>query len=135
MSDRGTIFLSELVEETFKLMGSKHLVSTAYHPQTQGLVEKVNGILVDMLSMYLNEDHSNWDITLPLITFEYNKSTRFSPFELLYGRKPTFPQDINLEALPSVFRDTDHYMEIMAGRWERIREIAKINVKHAQEKI
>jgi hypothetical protein len=119
-------------------MGSKHLVSTAYHPQTQGLVEKVNGILVDMLSMYLNEDHSNWDITLPLITFAYNasksKSTRFSPFELLYGRKPTFPQDINLEALPSVFRDTDHYMEIMAGRWERIREIAKINIKHAQRK-
>jgi hypothetical protein len=81
-----------------------------------------------MLSMYLNEDQSNWDITLPLITFAYNasksKSTRFSPFELLYGRKPTFPQDINLEALPSVFRDTDHYIEIMA----------KINVKQAQKK-
>jgi len=107
-------------------------------PQTQGLVERVNSILVDKLSMYLNEDYSNWDITLPLITFAYNasksKSTRFSPFELFYGRKPTFPQDINLEALPTDFRDIDHYIEIMTGRWERIREIAMINIKNAQNK-
>jgi hypothetical protein len=65
-------------------MDSKHLVRTAYHPQTQGLVEKVDGI-------HLNEDHSNWDIILPLITFAY-KASKSKGTHLFYSN---YSMDVN----------------------------------------
>jgi hypothetical protein len=52
---------------------------------------------------------------LPLITFIYNaseqRSTKFSPFELLYNRQPVFPSDIGIVPLPQEFESLDAYYE------------------------
>ena len=39
LSDRGSAFLSKLLKEVYELMGMKKANTTAYHPQTDGLVE------------------------------------------------------------------------------------------------
>ena len=49
LSDHGTAFLSKLLAEVYKLMGMKKLNTTAYHPQTDTLVERFNRTLLDML--------------------------------------------------------------------------------------
>ena len=49
LSDRGAAFLSKLVLEVCRLMGTKKVNTTAYHPQTDGLVERFNRTLTDML--------------------------------------------------------------------------------------
>ena len=50
LSDRGTAFLSKLLAEVYQLIGMKKLNTTAYHPQTNRLVERFNRTLLDMLA-------------------------------------------------------------------------------------
>ena len=50
LSDRGAAFLSHLLTEICKLLGVEKLNTTAYHPQTDGLVEHFNCTLTDMLA-------------------------------------------------------------------------------------
>ena len=51
-----------------------------------------------MLACYVNEKKNNWTEFLPLLQFAYNSSvhatTKFSPFELTYGRQPRLPIDL-----------------------------------------
>jgi transposase InsO family protein len=49
-----------------KYIGVKHIVSTAYHPETQGLVERFNRTLQEMLSMYSREQKYLATPTLPI---------------------------------------------------------------------
>ncbi|GBL79515.1 hypothetical protein AVEN_120829-1, partial [Araneus ventricosus] len=100
ISDRGRTFLSNLVKTINELCQTSHLLTTAYHPQTNGLTERFNKTLADMLSMYTDVEQRNWDTVLPFVTFAYNSakqnSTRFSPFFLIYGRNITTPLDVIL---------------------------------------
>ena len=63
-----------------------HRTTTPYHLQANGFVESLNHTLADMLSMYVNSKHTNWDEILPYITFAYNtsrqESTEKTPFYL-----------------------------------------------------
>ena len=56
LSDRGGCFLSQLMFEIYRLLGVEKLNTTAYHPQTDGLVERMNRILVEMLSKVAHND-------------------------------------------------------------------------------
>ena len=74
---------------------TKLLFSTAYHPQTNGQIERVNQILGDMLRMHVMHQPKKWEDYLPLVEFVYNngyqESLRMSPFEVHYGRHCNTP--------------------------------------------
>lgn len=95
LSDRGKNFLSNLVLEVCKLYSIKKLNTTSYHPQTDGLVEKMNSTLCQILSMFVSKHHKDWDVFIPaaLLAFRTSPcvSTGDSPFYLLYGREPLLP--------------------------------------------
>lgn len=97
LTDRGTQFMAELTQKILRCIGTRHVKTTSYHPQTNGLTERFNKTLADMLSMYVDQDHSNWDDALAGSTFAYNtaiqESTKASPFYLIYGRDPFAPMD------------------------------------------
>ena len=101
LSDQGTHFKAQLVHQICALLHIDQRHSTAYHPQTQGLVERFNSTLVDMLSKFCSADQKDWDLALPLVTWSYNSSvhpsTGFSPFEVLYGIAPRSPFDLVLD--------------------------------------
>jgi hypothetical protein len=65
--------------------------SSAYHPQTDGQIERVNQILEDMLKACVMEYLDSWDKNLPWAEFSYNnsyqESLKMAPFEALYGRQ------------------------------------------------
>ena len=50
LSDKGKAFLSKLMYEVYELLGIKKVNTTAYHPQTDGLVEKFNRTFTSMLA-------------------------------------------------------------------------------------
>ena len=85
------------MQKVVRAMETNHQTTTAYHPQANGLVERLNHTLADMLSMYVSRDHTNWDVTLPFVRFAYNtskqESTGKSPFYLMHGRHPVLPID------------------------------------------
>ncbi|GFV20272.1 transposon Tf2-9 polyprotein [Trichonephila clavipes] len=91
ITDRGAVFRSRLVSSLVDLCNIDHRFTTAYHPQTNGLTERFNKTLADMLSMYVDVEQKNWDEILPFVTsliIPLNKETTgFTPFYLLHGRE------------------------------------------------
>ena len=95
LSDRGSNFLSELMLEVCSILGIKKLNTSSYHPQTDGLVEKFNCTLINMISKHTDTGALEWDQQIQLLLFAYRsmvqESTRESPFFLLYGRDLRLP--------------------------------------------
>ena len=84
LSDRGTNFLSTLVQEICKALGVKKVNTSGYHPQTDGLVEKFNSTLTAMIAKSCDIKERDWDDRLPFLLFAYQvsaqESTKESPF-------------------------------------------------------
>ena len=104
LSDRETAFLSKMMKELYQLLGVHEVNTTAYHPQTDGLVEQFNRTLTDMLAKKVKKSGRDWDVQLPYVLFAYQasmqESTRESPFFLLYGRDPRLPTEVALSPSP-----------------------------------
>ncbi|GFW93675.1 retrovirus-related Pol polyprotein from transposon 412 [Trichonephila clavipes] len=73
ITDRGAVFRSRLVSSLVDLCNIDHRFTTAYHPQTNGLTERFNKTLADMLSMYVDVEQKNWDEILPFVLIPLNK--------------------------------------------------------------
>ena len=91
-SDNEKAFVGDLTKE---LMRRSHSHSTTYHPQTNGLVERQNRTLVNMLRLYCSRYMKDWDKHLPQLVGEYNSSqystTVISTFMMLTGRERAVP--------------------------------------------
>ena len=134
ISDRGRNFLSNLVKDINQLCQTSHLLTTAYHPQTNGLTERFNKTLADMLSMYVDVEQKNWDTILPFVTFAYNsakqETTGFSPFFLVHGRDIQTPLDV---IFPHNAGDQDsNYAQHLRTRAEEARQLAKLHILKSQ---
>lgn len=127
LSDRGRVFLSDVITALLRECHVVHRTTSAYHPQTNGMTERFNRTLGDMLSMYISSDHSNWDRVLPFITFAYNtaiqSTTGFSPFFLLYGREPSCTMDTILSYKPDSSESTT--LSQAATYAEECRQLAR----------
>ena len=95
VSDRDSKFTSAFWKALFKLCGTKLAMSTAFHPQTDGLTERANRTLEEMLRAYVSTQHTDWDEHLPSVEFAYNNSvnptTGYTPFYMNYGQNPHVP--------------------------------------------
>ncbi|GFS51511.1 retrovirus-related Pol polyprotein from transposon 412 [Trichonephila clavipes] len=91
ITDRGTVFQSNLIAEINNQCKVVHRMTTAYHPQTNGLTEHFNKTLADMLAMYVDVDQKTWGRILPFVTFAYNSTrqdtTGFIPFFFMFSRE------------------------------------------------
>ena len=125
LSDRGKAFLSGLMEEVGQLLGFHKLNTSAYHPQTDGLVERYNRTLRAMLSKTVEYGKKNWDEQIPYVLFAYRaylqEPTTESPFFLLYGHDPRLPSQAMLS--PAKTRRVLH--ERMSAAWEGARAMIK----------
>ncbi|MHB1799638.1 MAG: reverse transcriptase family protein [Vulcanimicrobiaceae bacterium] len=138
LSDRGKAFLSNIVDETCKLLGISQKFTTAYHPQTDGLTEKFNGTLVHMLSKFLKKNFANWDELIPYVLFAYRtslqESTLETPFFLVYGRDPIVPIDVALRYQNMGPSDPHEYRTKLVQRAEMARQLALEQIQKAQMK-
>jgi len=96
VSDRDPRFTSRFWQTFKSALGSKLMMSSAYHPQTNGQSERTIQSLEEFLRTCILDHLGAWDELLPLIEFTYNNSFHASigmaPYEALYGRKCRTPQ-------------------------------------------
>lgn len=90
ISDRDSRFTSRFWIFMQSTLGTQLNLSTSYHPEIDGKIERVNQVLEDMLRMYVMDQQSHWEKYLPLVKFAYNNNYHSSigipPFEALYNK-------------------------------------------------
>ena len=93
VSDRDPRFTSIFWNEVHRMLGTRLMMSTSFHPQTDGATERANRVINTVLRAVIQPDQSDWYEKLPLVEFAINssenKSTGYAPFELNYGYIPT----------------------------------------------
>ena len=93
VSDRDSKFTSRWWREVHRLLGAKLLMSTSFHPETDGTTEQVNRSIGQILRSTVNADQRNWVEKCPMLEFainsSINESTGFAPFELDGGYMPS----------------------------------------------
>jgi hypothetical protein len=131
LSDRGSNFISVLMNEVMAILTVRRITTLSYKPQTNGVVERFNHSLLTMLSHYIMLDQRDWDLWIPYVLFAYRSAPHttlgHSPFIMLYGREPRFPLDVPLSA-PGVTRGFMHpneesYFADIATRMALAREM------------
>ncbi len=97
VTDRASCFTASVLQEYLAILGTRHLPSTPYHPQTNGAVERMHAPLMGILSKLCQGDWSSWDTFLPQALFalsaRQHSATGFSPFFLSHGIEPRLPAD------------------------------------------
>jgi hypothetical protein len=102
LSDNGPNFTSELFQETLRLLEIKGVRTSPYNPRGNGIVERFNRTMAEMLAKFGDARQSDWDTFLPLVTSAYNTSSHaalgqsphaamlsFNPFPLVPIAEPT----------------------------------------------
>ena len=91
----GTNFSSGLFQKLLEYMHIHGVFTAPYHPSANGTVKRVNQTLANILCKISNTHVSKWPLFLSVSIFAYNisthSSTGYSPFEMLYRRKPALP--------------------------------------------
>lgn len=133
-SDQGGEFMNSILKQLMKLLGTKHTFSTAYHPQTNGSLERFHATLRDHIRMYHQRSKNAWDQIVPLAIMCHNTSlnqtTGYTPHELLFGYKPRL-----LYSLKDTNDYTTHdYLSDLNERLKIAREIALSNTQSMKEK-
>ena len=104
-SDQGRNFESAIITETCRLLGVEKSRTTPYHPQSDGLVERFNRTLLDMLATAVGDRPFEWEKHLRRLCYAYNTSTHpttgFPPFQLMFGRTARIPIAITLGTTPT----------------------------------
>ena len=109
LSDNGTEFKNNLMDQVLKQLGIDRIFSAPYHPQSNGKLEVFHKYLKPTLKKLCEKDPANWDKYINQVLASYritpNLATAESPFFLVYGRDPNLPLHQLLEPMQHFLGD------------------------------
>ena len=137
LSDRGANLLAHVMQDVCGLLGITKLNTTAYHPQCNGMVERMNRILKATLRKHAAKFGPQWDRYLPGVLWAYrnmpHESTKEKPSFLMFGvdcRSPT--EAALLPATPMEPTEVDDYREELILSLSSARKLAAANIRSSQ---
>ena len=134
VSDQGSAYTAKEVADAMEEWGVKQVFATGEHPQTSGLVERVNRTLTLVIAAYVNTEHNDWDQELREAAYAINtakqSTTEKMPFELVFGRVPRTP----LENALSWPMDRPQSFEEFVSRLEEMRKEVYFRITNKQAK-
>ena len=141
-SDQGSNFMSGIFQQVMHELGIKQFRSSAYHPESQGALERFHQTLKNMIRSYCFDTEKDWDEGIHLLLFAVRESVQeslgFSPFELVFGHSVRGP----LKLLKEKFLSNDEtplnllqYVSDFRNRLSRACEVTRSNLKTSQGKM
>jgi len=146
ISDNGTEFVDRMLDELYKSLKIKRIISAPYHPQSNGLVERVNGTMKQIVNALTvprpgrRGNEHEWAYSLQLAMHAYNTSIGdflgMSPFELLFGRPPRSPLN-DLNEIMGSAGDQPHmeYVRLMKDRLRLAYEWVKTVLSDKRQEV
>ena len=125
VSDQGKAFMGHIITHLCELYGVQKLRTLPYHAQTNGQVEHMNQTIIHMISKLEEDKKACWSKHLPELLLAYNATcsavTGYSPYYLLFGRRPRIPVDYLFPTLHDLPHQTK--MEVsVAAMQKRLKE-------------
>ena len=126
--DRDPRFVNKVWRTLFDRLGTQIRPSTAFHPETDGLTERTNQTLEQLLRCTI-ETAQDWEDKLPVLELAYNTNevagTGTSPYKAVYGQEPRMPLNIASGSnLP--------YVQELLGNFENVWGDTRRHIKKAQ---
>ena len=126
-TDQGSQFTSALFQEMCKILHIDKTRNSSNHPQSSGLVKKLNGTIEDMLSKFISKNHKDWDTFLTFLMLVYRSSPHDtlgeSPNTMMFGREVLMPVDL-LFGKTSQLKDvsTPEYIHNLTNRMDKVHD-------------
>jgi transposase InsO family protein len=135
LTEQGSNFLNELFSNVCKLLRVKPIKTSTYRPQTNGALERTHRVLVEYFRCYILDNQTDWDHWI-YATFVFNTTphsgTSFTPFELLFGRKPNIPGI--LQEPVEIRYNYDSYVRELQSRLQSCYNVARSHLNAKKEK-
>lgn len=138
-TDRGTEFTNELIKELCVLLDVKHNVSTAYHHQSVGTVERNHREFNRYFRQYLQDNLGDWENYIEHFTFCYNiekhgsNNYKYSPYELVFSRNVNLPSEITSRNIQPLY-NADNYVKEAKFRLQNAHQAAQAFIKELKIK-
>ena len=140
LTDQGSQFLSSLVTHLCRDLGVDKLRTAPYHPECNGVVERMHGTLDPMLTK-ASQRGLDWVGQLPFALFALrsapNKDSSISPYQLVYGHRVRTPLDILHQGWAELAfeeLDTEEWSDWLVERLEVWHDVQRERNKDASEK-
>lgn len=135
-TDQGSNFESELFQELCYMLGTFKTRTTPYHPMCDGLVERYNRSIQNVLSAYINKEQNNWDTYLQIANMAYRcsiqETTKFTPNMLFLGREINIPLNLMAEPVPGEIPSCSDYVETLQKKFNDIYTLTRENIHTEQ---
>ena len=136
-SDQGANFVSKLIQELCQISGMQQSRTTIFHPMGNGLCERYNRTLLNMLGTLEPADKVKWKSHIAPLVHAYNctkhESTGYSPYYIMFGRKPRLALDVVLGlATETENKDYCEYISDLKQKLENAYKLASNNLDHAR---
>ena len=137
-SDQGRNFESNVFKEMCALLGIKKTRTTPLHPQSDGMIERMNRTLEAQLSKFVDDHHRDWDYYIPYLMMALHsathKSTKCTPTMMQLGRELCLPIDLLL-GRPEEPTPMHSYTEKVQQSLEQVHLFARENLRLASDKM
>lgn len=139
-SDKGANFESKVIRKLCQLAGIKKSRTTPYHPMGNGMVERYNKTLLNMLGTLSEDQKSDWKSYVSTLTHAYNAtehdSTGYAPFYLMFGRHPRLAIDafLGLKQEPAKPKNHQDFVDKLKQRLDYAYNRASVETKKAAGK-
>jgi sulfur carrier protein ThiS len=141
ITDHGVNFKANLFKRLCQLCGVTTANSTIYHAEGNGCVERMNKTMKQIMTMYVDDSHANWDEFLQSSISAYNTSMQasigVSPYEANFGRRPITLADVMLTSSELDLagpRSVGDYVQQLKANAEKVAAKMNENLVEARRK-
>jgi Retroviral aspartyl protease./Reverse transcriptase (RNA-dependent DNA polymerase)./Integrase core domain. len=135
-TDLGTEYANNIMLELCKLLKIEHKTSTPYRHESLGTIERNHRTLNEYLRSYINNNHTDWDHYVLLFNYCYNMTPStvlhgYTPFELVFGKRPTTPEFISSPITPiynidNFAKELKHRLQVAHSRVQEYLQKDKV---------
>lgn len=139
-SDQGKNFQSELFRQMCCLLEINQTRCTPYRASSNGMVERFNQSLLNLITTYVNKEQTNWDLYLPIMTSAYrssvHESTQYTPNMLMFGREFNLPVNflVGHSCQSENFENYTDYVVGLNEKFSRIYSIVRENLNKSSQR-